>query len=184
MTPTTRILIVEDEEILAANLREYFLKRAAEVRVVGSGEAALDCAPDFEPDLAVMDFGLPGMDGLDTFAELRQICPQIRCVLMTGHPTDAIFRAAHEYGIGCILEKPFPFATLEGIIPAESPLPVSMPREGHRVSATRRRGERRHATAAAPLPFHSSDGWVTRERRRDDRRRSTDRRDAAAASPT
>ena len=181
MPPKTKILIVEDEEILAGNLREYFLKRAAEVRVVGSGEDALDCAPDFEPDLLVIDFGLPGRDGLGTFVELQQICPQVRCVLMTGHPTDAVFRAAHDCGIGCVLEKPFPFSALEGIVPAASLVPALKPTDGYRISATRRRGERRHADVAASMPLHTADGWVTKERRGRDRRRVGERRDTAAS---
>jgi len=181
MPPKTKILIVEDEEILAGNLREYFLKRAAEVRVVGSGEDALDCAPDFEPHLLVIDFGLPGRDGLDTFAEFHQIWPQVRCVLMTGHPTDAVSRAAHDCGIGCVLEKPFPFSALETIVPLDSAVPAAMQPDGYRISATRRGGERRHAGAAASIPFHTADGWVSKERRGRDRRRAGDRRDAAAS---
>lgn len=182
MTPTTRILIVEDEEILAANLREYFLKRAAEVRVVGSGEAALDCAPDFEPDLMVIDFGLPGRDGLDTFVELQQVCPRVRCVLMTGHPTHAVFRAAHDCGIGWVLEKPFPFSALEEIVPAATLVSAVKQTDGYRISSKRRRGERRHAGVAASMPLHTADGWVTTERRGLDRRGIGERR-ATAASP-
>ncbi|MCK7492130.1 MAG: hypothetical protein MZW92_11185 [Comamonadaceae bacterium] len=53
--------------------------------------------------------------------------------------------------------------------------------DGYRISATRRRGERRHAGVSAAMPLHTGDGWVTTERRGRDRRGVGERRDAAAS---
>lgn len=175
MPSRTKILIVEDEEILADNLRAYFLKRTAEVKVVPSGEMALGCADDFGPDLLMLDYGLPGMDGLATFARLKVLQPRYGCVLMTGHPIDTICKAARETGIRHILEKPFPFSALEGIVPVE-PIILPLQGEGKRddIAPTRRIGERRCVPGTTLTS--QMDGWIPHERRKSERRIAPDGR--------
>jgi CheY-like chemotaxis protein len=71
---TARILIVEDEHILAANLQRRVTRLGYEVvRIVGSGLAAIEQARILRPDLMLMDIGLPGdMDRLAAAAHLWQ----------------------------------------------------------------------------------------------------------------
>lgn len=177
MSPQTRILIVEDEEILAENMRDYLVRRAAEVRSVTSGEAALECIASFAPDLLVLDYGLPGMDGLQTFAALKARQSRLVGVLITGHPTDEILQAAAEVGIGQVLSKPFAFSDLAKLLFAETGVPASLTEvDVRRMSESRRNGERRHMDGSITLPVHTAEGCVTPEQRRGDRRMTGDRR--------
>jgi DNA-binding response OmpR family regulator len=112
----TRILIVEDEEILGKNLGRYFLRRKAQVKVVPSGEAALEAAGEFNPNMLILDYGLPGMDGLETFARLRDLPLRCGCVLVTARPADNVVAAAHAAGIPAILPKPFSLSQLEHLV--------------------------------------------------------------------
>jgi DNA-binding response OmpR family regulator len=116
MPPGTRILIVDDEEIFAENLGTYFRKRSAEVRVVPSGEAAIEAASEFRPDVLILDYGLPGIDGIETFTRLRGLPLRCGCVMITGEPSESIPRAARATGIRHVLEKPFLLSEIEGII--------------------------------------------------------------------
>lgn len=68
----TRILVVDDDPMLAAALRRPLAYEGFEVDVATSGEAALSIAHERRPDLVLLDVLLPGMDGLSVCRELRQ----------------------------------------------------------------------------------------------------------------
>jgi DNA-binding response OmpR family regulator len=66
-----RVLVVEDDEEIAQALQRSLRLEGYDVRVAGDGRAALDTAGSFNPDLVVLDLGLPGMDGIDVARRLR-----------------------------------------------------------------------------------------------------------------
>jgi DNA-binding response OmpR family regulator len=66
-----RVLVVEDDEDIALVLQRALRMEGYEVRVAGDGEAALDEATRFHPDLVVLDLGLPKLDGMEVARQLR-----------------------------------------------------------------------------------------------------------------
>ncbi|HEX6828401.1 MAG TPA: response regulator [Burkholderiales bacterium] len=66
------ILIVEDETILAKNLTKYLQREGFEVAAVASGEQALPMLDSFKPDAVLLDFNLPGMNGLQVLQKIRE----------------------------------------------------------------------------------------------------------------
>lgn len=66
-----RILVVEDEPMVAEVVARYLRRDGHEVQVVGDGGAAIDAFTNFQPDLVVLDVMLPNVDGME-------ICRQIR----------------------------------------------------------------------------------------------------------
>src|SRR3990172_4575138 len=98
MQPGTRILIVKDEADLAENLGIYFRRRLAEVKIVPNGEAVLEVAREFRPDVLVLDCRLPGIDGLNTFARFRGLPMQYGCVMITGDASEDLPHAAPARG--------------------------------------------------------------------------------------
>ena len=67
-----RVLVVEDDEEIAQVLQRSLRMEGYDVRVAGDGEAALDAAATFNPDLVVLDLGLPKLDGVDVAKRLRE----------------------------------------------------------------------------------------------------------------
>lgn len=113
MPPPPNILIVEDEQILAENIKEFLGRRVPNVRLVSDGEGAVKILDTFTPDAVVMDYRLPGMNGLDTYTEmLRRHAKKIDCVMITGDPTESLSQSASDRGIRSVLSKPFSFAEL------------------------------------------------------------------------
>lgn len=85
--PEIRILLVEDHAFTRDGLRatlnlESDLRVASEAR---SGEEALERLSQTEVDLALLDIGLPGMDGIQTAAEIKRNWPAVRMVMLTAH---------------------------------------------------------------------------------------------------
>jgi two-component system, OmpR family, response regulator MprA len=66
-----RVLVVEDDEEIAQVLQRSLRLEGYEVRVVGDGESALDQSAAFNPDLVILDLGLPRLDGMDVARRLR-----------------------------------------------------------------------------------------------------------------
>lgn len=66
-----RILVVEDDREIVDVLRRTLRADGFTVEGVGDGAAALETAPDFLPDLVILDLGLPDMDGEEVCRELR-----------------------------------------------------------------------------------------------------------------
>jgi two-component system response regulator MprA len=66
-----RVLVVEDDEEIAQVLQRSLRLEGYDVRLAGDGPAALEAAAAFNPDLVVLDLGLPGLDGIDVAKRLR-----------------------------------------------------------------------------------------------------------------
>ncbi len=67
-----KCLVVDDDDDGAEIVGEFLTILGAEVRVVYSGQAAVDIGPDFQPRMVVLDINMPDIDGLETCRRLKQ----------------------------------------------------------------------------------------------------------------
>lgn len=70
-TLAPRVLLVEDEEHLARIVQRYLERDRFEVRIIGDGTQAVEVAQQWQPDVIVLDLGLPGMDGVEVCRHVR-----------------------------------------------------------------------------------------------------------------
>jgi PAS domain S-box-containing protein len=82
-----RILIVDDDEDAVALLAEVLSAAGHEVKTACAAAAALELVSDFKPDVAILDIGLPVMDGYQLASRLRASCGQgtPRLIALTGY---------------------------------------------------------------------------------------------------
>lgn len=86
----TRILLADDHLVVREGLRS--LLEAAGFKVVGEardGREALKLARMLEPEVTVMDVGMPGLNGVDACRELLREVPEMRIIMLTVHGEDA-----------------------------------------------------------------------------------------------
>jgi DNA-binding NarL/FixJ family response regulator len=79
------VVLVEDNDVFREAL-ELLLDVTPDVRVVASvsnGEAALEVCPRVDPDVVLVDYRLPGLDGVETTAAIRSACPEASVVVLT-----------------------------------------------------------------------------------------------------
>lgn len=82
---TIRVLLVDDEEELLDYLSKRLLREGFEVATVTSGLAAIERTKAEDFDVAVVDLKMPGLDGLETQRELKQVRPMLQTIVLTGH---------------------------------------------------------------------------------------------------
>ncbi|NYF77875.1 response regulator [Granulicella arctica] len=80
-----RILVVDDERLVADTLRLIFIKYGFDARVAYSVEDALDRARDFLPQLLLCDISMPGRDGLELMETLGKEQPGCKVLVLTGY---------------------------------------------------------------------------------------------------
>ncbi len=110
--PRGRILIVDDEEILAATLLEFLQGEGFDAAIAGDAPSALKLVEQFEPEVVLCDVQLPGVDGLTLLDRLLAVRPETLVVMITAYATvenavAAFRRGAHDY-----LMKPVIFEDL------------------------------------------------------------------------
>ncbi|HZP46002.1 MAG TPA: response regulator [Candidatus Binataceae bacterium] len=79
-----RILIVDDNVDAAEALGLLLESEGHRIRVVNDGAAAVACAQEFQPDAAIIDIGLPGMDGYEVARRLRELVPGTALMALSG----------------------------------------------------------------------------------------------------
>jgi two-component system nitrogen regulation response regulator NtrX len=104
MRPT--ILIVDDEPGVRTALTGVLRDEGYDVEAVASGEACLDRVTRGAVDLIVLDVWLPGLDGLDTLARLRERQVDAQIVLISGHGNIESAVRAIKLGAFDFVEKP------------------------------------------------------------------------------
>ena len=104
-----RVLVADESTTIAGNIsRRLGLESDIEVcGTVGDGETAVQEALRLRPDIAIVDAGLPGMDGGQTTEMLRQFVPGTGVIMMSMEAEKDAFRLAMLAGAREFLQKPF-----------------------------------------------------------------------------
>ena len=111
-----RILLVDDN-LDANEMLESALGAAGhEVLTAMNGPDALAAASKAAPAVGVLDIGLPGMDGYELARRLREICPDVRLIALTGYGQASDHDAALAAGFDAHCAKPVTISTLLGLI--------------------------------------------------------------------
>ena len=100
------ILIVDDERAIQTSLRGVLEDESYRVTAVGSAEEALARLSDDAPDLIFLDIWMPGMDGLEALAEIKQRRRETAVVMISGHGTIETAVKATKLGAYDFVEKP------------------------------------------------------------------------------
>ncbi len=103
---THPVLIVEDEVTFAKNLAVYLSRYDYEVCRAESAEEGFEQLTTFRPEVVLLDFNLPGINGLEMMQELRRRDPQVRVIVITGHGSEQIAVDAMKAGAFDYLTKP------------------------------------------------------------------------------
>jgi len=104
-----RVLVVEDDEDSALLLAETLGDHGYTVEVAHDGASALAKAADFKPEVAVMDVGLPDMDGYQLAERMRsltELSPSLRLIALTGYGGDEERKRSRAAGFDVHLVKP------------------------------------------------------------------------------
>lgn len=102
-----RILIVEDEEKIAALLRDYFVHGGFDVDVLHRGDQVQDSLRRRMADLVVLDLQLPGKDGLAVCRDLRAAGPEPAIMMLTARVDEVDRLLGLELGADDYVCKPF-----------------------------------------------------------------------------
>lgn len=104
--PGYRALVVDDEEPLAEVVASYLQREHFEVTVCHSGSDALTMARQVDPDVVVLDLGLPGIDGLEVCRQLRTFSDAY-VVMLTARDTEVDTIVGLSVGADDYVTKPF-----------------------------------------------------------------------------
>src|SRR5690606_22986750 len=113
--PAQRILIVDDNADAAMMLKDVLESLGHTVSVAPDGPKAIDIAYVFRPDVALLDIGLPVMDGYDLARRLRELPGQsreLKLIAVTGYGLDADRERSSSAGFAAHLVKPVDLAAL------------------------------------------------------------------------
>jgi two-component system OmpR family response regulator len=106
----SRILIAEDDPdiqtLISLALSSF---GGFTVKICGSGPEALECAPEFAPDLILLDVMMPAMDGVGTLAALREIpaMAKVPVIFLTARVQPQDIGLYKELGSLAVIQKPF-----------------------------------------------------------------------------
>lgn len=79
------ILIVDDQAGIRLLLDELFRKEGYRTRLAGNGFEAIQAVEEEIPGCVLLDTKMPGMGGLETLQQLKEICPEIPVIMMTAY---------------------------------------------------------------------------------------------------
>jgi len=116
-----RILVVDDDPVFRAILREILSDKFAgfDVLEAGSGSEALRATEKHAPILVFMDIGLPDLNGLQLTETIKSLHPTVGVVVVTNHDTPEYRAAADESGADGFLSKNSSIASeIEAIVNA------------------------------------------------------------------
>jgi len=100
------ILVVDDEPKILQIARDYLENAGYRVIAAGDGAAALQRAQAEQPDLVVLDLGLPGMDGLDVCRQIRR-SSEVPIIMLTARGEESDKLVGLELGADDYIVKPF-----------------------------------------------------------------------------
>lgn len=118
-----RILIVDDDEDILANLSDILSDLGYQTDTANCGEAAIGKVENFCPDeqnccydLCLLDFKMPGIDGVELFKKIQGFNPKLRAIMITAYAGDDGIQRAIDAGTWKVLRKPVDIEKLLSMI--------------------------------------------------------------------
>ena len=128
-SPDATVLLVDDDDVWRAALASWVEREGYRVLGLSRGDrvaSTIDCQ---HVDIVILDLHMPGLDGLDVLAEVRQRWPHLPVIVMTAFGGPRTLDVARQRGATGYLEKPFHLTDLLGQLHR-----VRTPGEGRRGS--------------------------------------------------
>jgi len=103
----TRFLIVDDSDLVRRSLR-MVLQANPDWEICGEaadGVSAVEMFKELRPNIVILDFQMPGINGIETARRMAEIAPAIPVVLFTQHASADLERHALEVGIRSVVSK-------------------------------------------------------------------------------
>jgi two-component system, NtrC family, response regulator HydG len=116
MTNALRILVVDDDVDNAHSLGELFEMEGHVPMVVHSGEAAIQAYKNEPFDIAFMDVMMPGLNGVESFMQIRRMRPAAKVFMMTGYSVEELLQQAMSEGAMGVLSKPMDVRSLLSMV--------------------------------------------------------------------
>jgi DNA-binding NarL/FixJ family response regulator len=108
-----RCLVADDHPAVLMAIQAFLEDKEIEVvAAVPDGESAVEAAREAQPDVALVDFRMPGLGGVKLLQELRKAAPQTRLVVFTGAADERVVNAALSAGADAVVLKEAPLVDL------------------------------------------------------------------------
>jgi DNA-binding NarL/FixJ family response regulator len=105
---TITVFLADDHTVVREGLRAY-LDAKSDIRVIGeagNGREAVEQVCDLEPDVAVLDIGMPEVSGIEATDEICHRCPSVAIVILSMHSTNEyVFRALQAGASGFVIKE-------------------------------------------------------------------------------
>jgi DNA-binding NarL/FixJ family response regulator len=102
-----RFLIVDDSELVRQGLRTV-LQANPSWEVCGEapdGSSGVEMLKNLRPDVVILDFQMPGLNGLETARRMTAVAPEVPIIMFTQHASTELDQHAREVGIRTVISK-------------------------------------------------------------------------------
>ena len=115
-TKRPKVLVVDDQHGMRMTLAGIIEDQGFDVTGASDGYKAIDAAKADDFDVIFMDMVMPGLDGVETYREIRKVSPDSIVVMMTGFAMDEMVADVLREGAHSVISKPFDPGTVVEIM--------------------------------------------------------------------
>ena len=108
-----KILLVDDDEWIRDSLTLYFDTEGCQIVAVETAEEGVELLKQQDYDIILLDYKLPGIDGLTFSRKIQEIRPDAIKILITAYKNKKVVSEAMNVGIQDLIDKPFTIKTIE-----------------------------------------------------------------------
>ena len=117
----TNVLVVDDDRGIRFTLEGIIDDEGYMVRGAENGYQAIELVKEITFQWIFMDIRMPGLNGVETYLEIKKISPESRVVMMTGFSVEELVNQALEEGVFAVLYKPLPVEQVLDILKSGEP---------------------------------------------------------------
>ncbi len=104
---TMKILVVDDDEWIRDSLSLFFKNEGCDLLALETAEEAIEILAVQSFGIILVDYSLPGMNGLEFLNRIRKSCPDTIKILITAYGADDVISKARDLGVVDVINKPF-----------------------------------------------------------------------------
>ncbi len=107
------ILLIDDDELIRDSLTLFFMGEGIHLSAIASAEKGLEALAKHNYDIIIVDYRLPGVDGVEFFKRIKETQKDTLKILITAYKDHKVVSEADKIGIQDFIEKPFTSKTIK-----------------------------------------------------------------------